>query len=95
MVTIGYVVLLCRGDPYMCGYVFPWTIWRVPYFKSKFVANARVQHVLCNLVPDRPHMFLPTMPQCHMHAKKCLHHPCLLRVPMVGKDQYGYITPTF
>ena len=24
-----------------------------------------------------------------------LHHPCLLRVPIVGKDQYGYITPAF
>ena len=24
-----------------------------------------------------------------------LHHPYLLGVPMVGRDQYGYITPTF
>ena len=24
-----------------------------------------------------------------------LHHPCLLGVPMVGRNQYGYITPTF
>ena len=24
-----------------------------------------------------------------------LHHPCLLGVPIVGKDQYGYITLTF
>ena len=24
-----------------------------------------------------------------------LHHPCLLTVPMVGRDQYGYITPAF
>ena len=24
-----------------------------------------------------------------------LHHPCLLGVPMVGRDQYGYITPAF
>ena len=24
-----------------------------------------------------------------------LHHPCLLRVPMVEIDQYGYIAPTF
>ena len=24
-----------------------------------------------------------------------LHHPCLLRVPMVGRNQYGYITPAF
>ena len=24
-----------------------------------------------------------------------LHNPCLLRVPMVGADQYGYITPAF
>ena len=25
----------------------------------------------------------------------CVHHPCLLRVPMVGKHQYGYITLAF
>ena len=24
-----------------------------------------------------------------------LHHPCLLGVPMLGRNQYGYITPTF
>ena len=24
-----------------------------------------------------------------------LHHPCLLGVPMVGREQYGYITPAF
>ena len=24
-----------------------------------------------------------------------LHHPYLLGVPMVGRNQYGYITPTF
>ena len=24
-----------------------------------------------------------------------LHHPCLLGVPMVGRNQYGYITPAF
>ena len=24
-----------------------------------------------------------------------LHHPCLLRVPIVGRNQYGYITPVF
>ena len=24
-----------------------------------------------------------------------LHHPCLLGVPIVGIDQYGYITPAF
>ena len=24
-----------------------------------------------------------------------LHHPCLLMVPMVGTNQYGYITPAF
>ena len=24
-----------------------------------------------------------------------LHHPYLLRVPMVGRNQYGYMTPTF
>ena len=24
-----------------------------------------------------------------------LHNPCLLRAPMVGRDQYGYITPAF
>ena len=24
-----------------------------------------------------------------------LHHPCLLGVPMVGRNEYGYITPAF
>ena len=24
-----------------------------------------------------------------------LHHPCLLGVPIVGRNQYGYITPAF
>ena len=24
-----------------------------------------------------------------------LHHPCLMGVPMVGRNQYGYITPAF
>ena len=29
------------------------------------------------------------------HTQYLLHHPCLLRVPMVGRNQYGYITPAF
>ena len=28
------IVLMYRCDPYMCGYMFPWTIWRVPYLSA-------------------------------------------------------------
>ena len=30
-----------------------------------------------------------------LHQSIWPHHPCLLRVPMKGRNQYGYITPAF
>ena len=30
-----------------------------------------------------------------LHQSIWLHHPCLLGIPMVGGNQYGYITPAF
>ena len=65
------IVLLCRCSPYMCRYVFPRTIWRVPYLSSNQncckCKSARTYS--CNSVPDPLHMFL-TMPQCHRRANK-------------------------
>ena len=44
-------VLLCRCDPYMCGYMFPWTIWRVPYLSSnqKLLQMQEYTHLLIQL----------------------------------------------
>ena len=41
---LSIIVLLWRCGPYMCRYVVPQTIWRVPYlaFESKIAANAKV-----------------------------------------------------
>ena len=48
------IVLLCRCSPYMCRYVFPWTIWRVPYLSSnqKLLQMQEYTHVLMQSVPD-------------------------------------------
>ena len=38
------------------------------------------------------------MPSSGLHGGEksiWLHHPCLLGVPMVGRNQYGYITYAF
>ena len=45
------IVLLCRCGPYMCRYVFPRTIWRVPYPSSnqKFLQMQEYTHVLMQL----------------------------------------------
>ena len=42
------IVLLCRCGPYMCRYVFPWTIWRVSYLSSnqKLLQMQEYTHVL-------------------------------------------------
>ena len=45
------IVLLCRCSPYMCRYVFPRTIWRVPYLSSnqKLLQMQEYTHVLMQL----------------------------------------------
>ena len=50
------IVLLCRCSPYMCRYVFPRTIWRVPYLSSnqKLLQMQEYTHVLMQLRTGSP-----------------------------------------
>ena len=50
------IVLLCRCGPYMCRYVPPWTIWRVPYLSSnqKLLQMQEYMHVLMQLRTGSP-----------------------------------------
>ena len=50
------IVLLCRCNPYMCRYVFPRTIWRVPYLSSnqKLLQMQEYTHVLMQLRTGSP-----------------------------------------
>ena len=50
------IVLLCRCTPYMCRYVFPRTIWRVPYLSSnqKLLQMQEYTHVLMQLGTGSP-----------------------------------------
>ena len=50
------IVLLCRCGPYMCRYVFPRTIWRVPYLSSnqKLLQMQEYTHVLMQLRTGSP-----------------------------------------
>ena len=43
-------------------------------------------------------MATPSLPSRDPHSGEksiWLHHPCLLGIPIVGRIQYGYITPAF
>ena len=50
------IVLLCRCGPYMCRYVFPRTIWRVPYLSSnqKLLQMQEYTHSLMQLRTGSP-----------------------------------------
>ena len=50
------IVLLCRCGPYMCRYVFPRPIWRVPYLSSnqKLLQMQEYTHVLMQLCTGSP-----------------------------------------
>ena len=50
------IVLLCRCSPYMCRYVFPRTIWRVPYLSSnqKLLQMQEYTHALMQLRTGSP-----------------------------------------
>ena len=50
------IVLLCRCGPYMCGYMFPWTIWMVPYLSSnqKLLQMQEYTHVLMQVSTGSP-----------------------------------------
>ena len=50
------IVLLCRCSPYMCRYMFPWTIWRVPYLSSnqKLLQMQEYLYVLMQLTTGSP-----------------------------------------
>ena len=50
------IVLPCRCSPYMCRYVFPRTIWRVPYLSSnqKLLQMQEYTHVLMQLRTGSP-----------------------------------------
>ena len=38
----------------------------------------------------------PYIMESHIGKKSiCLHKPCLLRVPLLGRNQYGYMAPVF
>ena len=50
------IVLLCRCSPYMCRYVFPWSIWRVSYLSSnqKLLQMHEYTHVLMQISTRSP-----------------------------------------
>ena len=50
------IVLLCRCGPYMYRYVFPWTIWRVPYLSSnqKLLQMQEYTHMLMQISTGSP-----------------------------------------
>ena len=50
------IVLLSRCGPYMCRYMFPQTIWRVPYLSSnqKLLQMQEYTHVLMQLGTGSP-----------------------------------------
>ena len=70
------IVLLCRCGPYMCKYVFPWTIWRVPYLSSnqKLLQMQEYTHVLMQISTGSP----PYVPYNASipHACKQVLNPC-------------------
>ena len=47
--------------------------------------------------PAAPASMDKKTPKKNRHSERSiwLHHPCLLKVPMVEIHQYGYIAPTF
>ena len=59
-VTLSHVCVsmqsVCRCSPYMCKYVFPRTIWRVPYLSSnqKLLQMQEYTHVLMQLRTGSP-----------------------------------------
>ena len=50
------IVLLCMCGPYMDGYMFPWTIWRVPYLCSnqKLLQMQEYMHALMQFCTGSP-----------------------------------------
>ena len=61
------IVLLCRCGPYMCRYVFPRTIWRVPYLSlnQKLLQMQEYAHVLMQLCTGSPPYVLYDAPVPH------------------------------
>ena len=92
------IVLLCRCGPYMCGYMFPWTIWRVPYLSSnqKLLQMQEYMHVLMQLSTGSPPYVPYNAPMLHA-CKQVLRHPCILRAPQTKGDKMriGCLTPAF
>ena len=74
--TKGTYVLLCRCGPYMCGYMFPWTIWRVPYLSSnqKLLQMQEYTHVLMQTSTGSPPYVPYNAPM--PHACKQVLNPC-------------------
>ena len=70
------IVLLCTCFPYMCRYVFPSTIWRVPYLSSnqKLLQMQEYTHALMQLGT----VSLPYVPYDAPvpHACKQVHNTC-------------------
>ena len=70
------IVFLCRCGPYMCGYMFPWTIWRVPYLSSnqKLLQMQEYTHVLMQIGTGSPPYVPYNAPM--PHACKQMLNPC-------------------
>ena len=92
------IVLLCRCGPYMCRYVFPRTIWRVPYLSSnqKLLQMQEYKHILMQLYTGSP-PYVPydaPMP----HACKQVLNTCPIETPTRGATQQSVdcesLTPT-
>ena len=67
------IVLLCKCGPYMCRYVFPRTIWRVPYtcLQIKNCCKCKSTRTYsCYSVPDPLHMFLTSEQVLNMCPKE-------------------------
>ena len=57
------IVFLCRCSPYMCRYIVPWTIWRVPYLplNQKLLQMQEYLHALMQLSIGSP-PYVPYVP---------------------------------
>ena len=101
------IVLLCRCGPYMCRYMFPRTIWRVPYLSSnqKLLQKQEYTHVLMQLRTGSPPYVPYNAPV--PHACKQVLNACpietmntiVLLLPLgqrLSTDKWPrYVTPAF
>ena len=72
------IVLLRRCGPYMCRYLFPWTIWRVLYLSSnqKLLQMQEYTYILMQLGTGSPPYVPYNVPMPHA-CKQVLRIGCL------------------